>query len=140
MPPESLRSVQASRISNFFSSVILPISQTQEFRSEGVKPLSENEACHILRHAARVHSLHVSKNEYFLLPTALSIETCVFSEPMMLKWEPNTITGLLPLFLSPTLRRCVLSAVFVCALLWAELFRALIPCKACSNYSSPSLI
>jgi hypothetical protein len=132
--------VQASRILNFFSSIILLISQTQELRSRGLKPLSENEVRQFLRHAGRVRSLSGSTNDYFHLLTVLPIETCVFPGLMVLKWEPDTITGLLPLFLSSTLRRCILSVVSVCALLWAELFRALIPCKACSNYSSPSLI
>jgi hypothetical protein len=65
-----------------------------------------------LRHAARVRSLRVLRNEYFHLLRVLSIdsETCAFPGLLALEWEPDNINGL-PLFLSPTLRRCILSVV-----------------------------
>ncbi|KAG0694958.1 hypothetical protein DFH29DRAFT_295474 [Suillus ampliporus] len=76
--------------------------------SEGIKPLSEHEARHFLRHSARVRSLHLSSNEHFHLLSVLPIKTCVFPRLLSLSWMISTDICL-RLFLSPMLRRCVVS-------------------------------
>ncbi|KAG1733820.1 hypothetical protein EDB19DRAFT_2041103 [Suillus lakei] len=79
-----------------------------------IEPLSEPETHQFLRHAARVRSLNISFHDYdlFHLHSILPLETCVF--PGLLSLTFRVIppqNKYIYLFLSPTLRRCVLAYV-----------------------------
>ncbi|OAX33951.1 hypothetical protein K503DRAFT_859487 [Rhizopogon vinicolor AM-OR11-026] len=86
-------------------------SVRRSWRSEGIEPLSEHEARQLLRHAARVQSLHISTDGHFHLLTVLPFQKCLFPRLLALDWEHAGNTRRLHLFLSPMLRRCTLSAV-----------------------------
>ncbi|KIK36793.1 hypothetical protein CY34DRAFT_16145 [Suillus luteus UH-Slu-Lm8-n1] len=80
--------------------------------SEGVEPLSEHEAHRFLDHAARVRSLCISCSEDLHLFAVLPIETCIFPRLLSLAFLVRRLQHkYLCLFLSPTLRRCVLSVI-----------------------------
>ncbi|KAG2036057.1 hypothetical protein BDR03DRAFT_921945 [Suillus americanus] len=80
--------------------------------SEGVEPLSEHEAHQFLDHAARVRSLCISCSEDLHLFAVLPIETCMFPRLLSLAFIVRRLQHkYLYLFLSPTLRRCVLSVI-----------------------------
>ncbi|KAG0694971.1 hypothetical protein DFH29DRAFT_295970 [Suillus ampliporus] len=78
--------------------------------SEGIEPLCEHEARQFLRHAARVRSLQIPFDNHFHLLSVLPIETCMFPRLLSLSMVLHP-TGYLHLFLSPTLRRCLVPAV-----------------------------
>ncbi|KAG0709265.1 hypothetical protein DFH29DRAFT_1074984 [Suillus ampliporus] len=78
--------------------------------SRGIEPLSEHEARQFLRHSARVLSLRISFDHHFHLLSVLPTETCVFPRLLSLSTVPRS-TRYLHLFLSSTLRRCVLPFV-----------------------------
>lgn len=78
----------------------------QHFHSQGLEPLSAREARQFLRHATRVRSLHIITDIYFHLLALLPIETCVFPRLLELFFSHHMNLECLPLFLSPTLRRC----------------------------------
>ncbi|KAG0703080.1 hypothetical protein DFH29DRAFT_465446 [Suillus ampliporus] len=79
----------------------------RSFRSEGVEPLSEHEACQFLRHASRVRSLYISWDEHFRLLTNLPNEMCMFPRLLSLMWDfEDTNNRYLHLFLSPMLLHC----------------------------------
>ncbi|KAG2146003.1 uncharacterized protein EDB93DRAFT_496801 [Suillus bovinus] len=80
--------------------------------SEGVDPLSAHEAHRFLEHAARVRSLSISCSEDLHLFALLPIETCMFPRLLSLTFLVRRLQHkYLYLFLSPALRRCVLSVV-----------------------------
>lgn len=80
--------------------------------SEGVEPLSEHEARQFLDHAARVRSLCISCSEDLHLFAVLPVETCMFPRLLSLAFIVRRLQHkYLSLFLSPTLRRCVLSVI-----------------------------
>ncbi|KAG2035835.1 hypothetical protein BDR03DRAFT_512143 [Suillus americanus] len=74
---------------------------------QGIKPLSENEGRQFLRHAARVRSMYlITKDGYHLLSVLKRTVTCIF--PRLLSLTNQYPTSYSYIFLSPTLRRCVL--------------------------------
>ncbi|KAG2750219.1 hypothetical protein P692DRAFT_20873173 [Suillus brevipes Sb2] len=80
--------------------------------SEGVEPLSEHETHRFLDHAARVRSLRISCSEDLHLFAVLPIETCIFPRLLSLAFIVRRLQQkYLCLFLSPTLRHCVLSVI-----------------------------
>ncbi|KAG1839282.1 hypothetical protein C8R48DRAFT_782131 [Suillus tomentosus] len=80
--------------------------------SKGVDPLSEHEAHRFLHHAARVRSLHISCSADLHLFAILPIETCMFPKLLSLAFIVRRLQHkYLYIFLSPTLRRCVLSVI-----------------------------
>ncbi|KAG1733793.1 hypothetical protein EDB19DRAFT_1189997 [Suillus lakei] len=79
------------------------------FRFEGVEPLSEHEVHQFSRHAARVRSLRVASDDNNLhLFSSLPIMTCLFPKLLWLNFSVMARNRSHHLFLSPTLRRCVL--------------------------------
>ncbi|KAG2137871.1 uncharacterized protein EDB93DRAFT_754580 [Suillus bovinus] len=81
---------------------------------DDIEPLSANEARQFLRHAARVRSIHleVAFNHHFRLLSVLPEKTCMFPRLQSLFTASLPCpTRYLHLFLSPTLRRCVLCAI-----------------------------
>ncbi|KAG2126213.1 hypothetical protein DEU56DRAFT_556074 [Suillus clintonianus] len=79
-------------------------------RFEGVKPLSEHEACQFLRHAGRVRSLQILYNDHFPVLSVLPIATCMFPRLLSLSTDQD-LNRYLHLFLSPTLRHCSLPVI-----------------------------
>ncbi|KAG2127687.1 hypothetical protein DEU56DRAFT_527069 [Suillus clintonianus] len=79
----------------------------------GLEPLSENEAREFLRHAARVRSMNLdlASQRNFRLLSVLPKETCMFPRLQSLVMDIRP-TRYLHLFLSPTLRRCVLPDIY----------------------------
>lgn len=95
-----------------FSRQLIRRPEGQLFCSQSVDPLSEHETHQFLRHAARVRSISITHDSHFHLISALPIETCIF--PRLLSLALVRIlypTKYLHLFLSPTLRCCVLSEI-----------------------------
>ncbi|KAG1887361.1 hypothetical protein F4604DRAFT_1721596 [Suillus subluteus] len=74
---------------------------------QGIKPLSENEGRQFMRHAARVRCMYViNDNCYHLLSVLKRTVTCIF--PRLLSLTNQCPASHSDIFLSPTLRRCVL--------------------------------
>jgi len=83
--------------------------RTQRLLSRDVGPLSEYEARQFLRHAARVRSLHLSPScDRHVHLLDVLIGTNVFPKLLVLECGELSDTKFLRLFLSPTLRQCVL--------------------------------
>ncbi|KAG1744568.1 uncharacterized protein EDB91DRAFT_191157 [Suillus paluster] len=72
-----------------------------------LKPLSEHEINLFLRHAVRVRLMHITSHVHFHLLSVLPNDTCMFPRLLSLSTIARP-TKYLYLFLSPTLRWCVL--------------------------------
>ncbi|KAG1727224.1 hypothetical protein EDB19DRAFT_1750685 [Suillus lakei] len=73
--------------------------------SQGVKPLSELEACQFSRHATRVRSMRIEPDTHFHL-SVFPNETCLFPRLMSLSFVLPCPTRYSHLFMSLTLRSC----------------------------------
>ncbi|KAG1873177.1 hypothetical protein F4604DRAFT_777250 [Suillus subluteus] len=94
--------------------IIYQNSKIYIWSSQDIEPLSEHEARQFLRHTARVRSLHVESSscKHIHLFANIPIETCVFPSLFSLSFiVAHPHAKYLRLFLSPTLRRCDLSAI-----------------------------
>ncbi|KAG1742802.1 hypothetical protein EDB19DRAFT_596426 [Suillus lakei] len=80
--------------------------------SKDIEPLSEHETRQFLHNAARVRSLSVSCSDDLHLFSVLPIETCMFPRLLSLAFIVRRLQHkYLHLFLSPTLRCCVISVI-----------------------------